>query len=234
MKVKTAPLLLLAALSVAAADTVAIRGAAEDTEGKPVAGVKLFFLLSGSSEKREAASGADGAYSISLPAGEYEIQLLFPGQVKPHSGQAWLGGRPEIALNVRVPKDRAEGHFEYDALAEWEVTDESGRGIGPARVTFEALQRNSRRSRFPVYIPVADDEKETDGSFSTSPDGRIIFRIRESHILPDKVVGLAVTASAPGFQENRMTIYPALQFSETGHLFAAYPEDGVKLKLTRR
>lgn len=213
---------------------VKVRGAAEDTAGAPVAGVRLEFLLSGSPEKKSAVTGADGKYSLALPTGAYEILLHLPGQTRPHSGRAWLAGREEMVINARVPKERLEGHLEYDFLGEWRVVDERGRGVGPARVTLEALERDGRRARFPVYVPAADDEKETDGQLETAPDGRFVFRIREAHLLPEKAVALVVTAEMAGFERHSVEVFPALQFSETGHLFAAYPEEEVEIRLKRK
>ena len=216
-----------------------VRGTAEDVSGAAVAGVRFEFLPSGSPEKKAAVSGSDGSYSITLAAGAYEILLYLPGQPRPHSGMAWLArfglaGRQEMVLNARVPKGRFEGHLEYDFLGEWRVVNESGRGIGPARVTLETLLRDGKRARFPVHVPVAEDEKETNGQFETAPDGRFVFRIREAHLLPQKVAALVLTAEMPGFLPDSVTVFPALQFSETGHLFAAYPEEDIELRLKRK
>ncbi len=224
----------------AQSEIIKVRGAAEDTAGAPVAGVRWEFLLSGSPEKKSAVTGADGKYSLALPAGAYEILLYLPGQTRPHSAMAWLAGREEVVINARVPKERvtpgvgSPGHLEYDFLGEWRVVDERGRGVGPARVTLEALQRDARRARFPVHVPAADDEKETDGQLETAPDGRFVFRIRESHLLPEKVVALVVTVEMPGFLPQSVRVFPVLQFSETGHLFAAYPEEDVEIRLKRK
>jgi hypothetical protein len=114
------------------------------------------------------------------------------------------------------------------------VVDQQGRGIGPSRVTFEALQRDGRRVTFPVYVPVSDEEKEITGPVDTDPAGRFVFRIREAHLAADRVVALIVTAEAPGYLPRSERIYPALQFSETGHLYAAYPEEGVQIALKPR
>lgn len=211
-----------------------VRGAAEDTSGAPVSGVRWEFLLTGSPEKKPAVTGADGKYTIALPAGLYEILLYHPGQTRPHGRMAWLGGREEIVLNARIPRERFDGHLEYDCLGEWQVTGQNGRGLGPARVTIEGLLRDGKKKRFPVYLPAGDDEKETDGRFETPPDGRFVFRIRESHILPENVIGLIVTADVPGYFPAATRVFPVLQFSETGHLFAAYPEENVQIRLKPR
>jgi len=233
-----APLLLLLAVCASnlfgQSEMVKVRGAAEDTAGAPVAGVRFEFLPAGSPEKKTATTGADGKYSLALSAGAYEILLHLPGRARPHSGMAWLGGREEIVVNARVAKQRVEEHLEYDVLGEWRVVDERGRGVGPARVTLEALQRDGRRTRFPVYLLGADEEKETDGQLETAPDGRFVFRIREGHLLLEKVVAVVVAAEMPGFEKNSMRVFPALQFSETGHLFAAYPEEEVEIRLNRK
>lgn len=218
------------------AQTIAVRGAAEDTAGAPVAGVRLEFLLPGSSERKSAVTGADGKYSLDLPAGPYEIQLSYPGQAHTESQMAYLGPaeRKEVVINARIPKEKFAEHLEYDFLGEWRVVNERGRGIGPAQVTFEALQRDGRRARFPVYVPTMDEEKETDGKMETDPAGRFAFRIREMHLLPEKVVALVVTAEMPGYLPHSERIFPALQFSETGHLYENFPEEGVKIVLKPR
>ncbi len=220
--------------AVAGAQTVAVRGVAEDVSGAPVSGVRLEFLPAGSSQRIAAATGADGKYAVSLAPGAYEILAYPPGQAKPFSGRAWLEGREAIIIDARIPKGKFEGHLEYDFLGEWRVTDENGRGLGPASVVLEAIQKDGKRLRFPVYIPAGDGEKETDGKLENSPDGRFIFRIREAHLLPENVVALVLSAEMPGFHPNSKRVYPALQFSETGHLFAAYPEEDVVLTLKRR
>jgi hypothetical protein len=232
---RLAAAILLAGL-VSSGQTVSVRGTASDTTGAAVGGVRLDFLLWGSSEKKTAVTGPDGEYSIELPAGRYEIQLTLPGRQRPQSEFAFLGpaDRKEVVLNVRVPKDKTEALAEYDTLGEWRVVDQQGRGIGPARVTFEALQRDGRRVTFPVYVPVSDEEKEITGPVDTDPAGRFVFRIREAHLAADRVVALIVTAEAPGYLPRSERIYPALQFSETGHLYAAYPEEGVQIALKPR
>jgi hypothetical protein len=229
-------LLVIAAAVPAQAPSVTVHGAAEDTAGAAVGGVRLDFLLWGSSEKKTAVTGPDGKYSIELPVGRYEIQLTLPGQQRPQSDFAFLGpaDRTQVVLNVRVPKDAAAALTEYDTLGDWRVVDQQGRRIGPAKVTFEALQRDGRRVTFPVYVPVLDEEKEVTGPVDTDPAGRFVFRIREAHLAADRVVALIVTAEAPGYLPRSERIFPALQFSETGHLYAAYPEEGVKITLKPR
>jgi hypothetical protein len=229
-------LLVIAATAPAQPPSVAVHGEAEDNAGAAVGGVRLDFLLWGSSEKKTAVTGPDGKYSIELPVGRYEIQLALPGRQRPQSEFAFLGpaDRKEVVLNVRVPKDAAAALTEYDTLGDWRVVDQQGRGIGPAKVTFEALQRDGRRVTFPVYVPVLDEEKEVTGPVDTDPAGRFVFRIREAHLAADRVVALIVTAEVPGYLPRSERIFPALQFSETGHLYAAYPEEGVKIALKPR
>jgi hypothetical protein len=229
-------LLVIAATAPAQAPSVTVRGEAEDTAGAAVGGVRLDLLLWGSSEKKTVVTGPDGKYSIELPVGRYEIQLTLPGRQRPQSEFAFLGpaDRKEVVLNVRVPKDAAAALTEYDTLGDWRVVDQRGKGIGPAKVTFEALQRDGRRATFPVYVPVLDEEREVTGPVDTDPAGRFVFRIREAHLVPDRVVALIVTAEAPGYLPRSERIFPALQLSETGHLYAAYPEEGVKIALKPR
>jgi hypothetical protein len=234
--VLVALLLLTVAAGVPQTSPLTVRGEAEDTAGAAVGGVRLDFLLWGSSEKKTAVTGPDGKYSIELPVGRYEIQLTLPGRQRPQSEFAFLGpaDRKEVVLNVRVPKDAAAALTEYDTLGDWRVVDQQGRRVGPAKVTFEALQRDGRRVTFPVYVPVLDEEKEVNGPVNTDPAGRFVFRIREAHLAADRVVALIVTAEAPGYLPRSERIFPALQFSETGHLYAAYPEEGVKITLKPR
>jgi hypothetical protein len=229
-------LLVIVAVAPAQAPSITVHGAAEDTAGVAVGGVRFDFLPWGSPEKKTAVTGPDGKYSIELPVGRYEIQLTLPGRQRPQSEFAFLGPaeRKEVVLNVRIPKDKTEALTEYDTLGEWCVVDQQGRGIGPAKVTFEALQRDGRRVTFPVYVPVLDEEKEVTGPVDTDPAGRVVFRIREAHLAADRVVALIVTAEAPGYLPRSERIFPALQFSETGHLYAAYPEEGVKIALKPR
>ncbi len=147
----------------ATTETITVLGVAEDTDGAPVEGVRLEFLRPGSPEKKSAVTGPEGNYSLSLPAGAYDILLYLPQETAPHRGQAWLGNREQITVNVRVPKQTFPGVLEYDVVGEWQVVNEQGRGIGPAKVTLEALLRDGRRVRVPVYLFTADGEKETDG-----------------------------------------------------------------------
>lgn len=229
-------LLFAACAAVAQTPSITVRGAAEDTAGAAVGGVRFEFLLFGSPEKKSAVTGPDGKYSIDLPPGRYDIQLTLPGQQRAQSDSAFLGpaDRKEIVLNARIPKDKTAAITEYDTLGEWRVVDQQGRPVGPAKVTFEALQRDGRRATFPVYMLVSDEEKEINGPMDTDPAGRFLFRIRETHVAPDRVVALIVTAEMPGYVPRSERVYPALQFSETGHLYANYPEEGVKIALRPR
>lgn len=220
--------LLAIMLAQAPAAQIQIHGIAQDTDDKPVAGVRLEFLLQGSPKKEAAVTGEDGKYALTLPAGYYEIVLNLPDpQVPPKSGRAWLAGREEAVLNARIPKTKFEGQLEYDFLGEWRVVDERGRGVGGARVTIESLDRAGRRATFPLYIPVDEGEKQNEGAVQAAPDGRFVFRIRETQIVPDEVAALIVTVDAPGFAPRSVHVFPVLQFSETGHLYEAYPEEYV-------
>ena len=218
----------------ATSETITVLGVAEDTDGVPVEGVRLEFLRPGSPEKKSAVTGPEGTYSLSLPAAMYDILLYLPQEAAPHVGQVWLGNRKAITVNVRVPKKTFLGVVEYDVLGEWQVVNERGRGIGPAKVTLEALLRDGSRVRVPVYLFTADGEIETDGQLETAPDGRFFFRIPESRMRPEKVVALVVTAEMPGFLPNSVQVVPVFQFSETAHLFAAYSEEEVEIRLQQK
>ena len=196
-----------------ATETITVHGTAEDTDGAAVEGVRLEFLRPGSPERKSAVTSPEGKYSLSLPAGTYDILLYLPKRTAPRLGQAWLGNREEITVNVRVPKGTFPGAAEYDVLGEWQVVNERGRGIGPAKVTLEALLRDGSRARVPVYEFTAEGEKET---------GR---QRRWLWWRPPRC-----PASCP----IRCGVLPALQFSETGRLFAAYPEEEVKIRLKRK
>ena len=217
-----------------ATETITVHGTAEDTDGAAVEGVRLEFLRPGSPERKSAVTGPEAKCSLRLPAGTYDILLYLPQEVAPHVGQVWLGNRKAITVNVRVPKQTFLGVVEYDVLGEWQVVNERGRGIGPAKVTLEALLRDGRRVRVPVYLFTADGEIETDGQLETAPDGRFFFRIPESRMRPEKVVALVVTAEMPGFLPNSVQVVPVFQFSETAHLFAAYPEEEVEIRLQQK
>ena len=217
-----------------ATETIAVQGIAVDTDGAPVEGVRLEFLRPGSPERKSAVTGPEGNYSLSLPAGTYDILLYLPQETAPHRGQAWLGNREQITVNVRVPKQTFPEVLEYDVVGEWQVENEQGRGIGPAKVVLEALLRDGSRVRVPVYLFTAEGEKKTSGPLETAPDGRFVFRIPESHLRPENAVALVLTAEMSGFLPTSVRVFPALQFSETGRLFAAFPEEEVVIRLKRK
>jgi hypothetical protein len=227
---------VLLACVASSGQTISLRGTASDTGGAGVAGVRFEFLPAGSSEKKTAETGADGKYSLELPVGRYRILLSGPGLPRAESQAAYLGPaeRKEIVLNARVPKDKPGGVLEYDVVGEWRVVDAQDHGIGPAKVTFEGLRPDGRRSTFPLYVVAGEEERQVDGPLDTDPAGRFVFRIRETHIVPDRVAGLVVTAEMPGYSPHSERIFPVLQFSETGHLFASYPEEGVRIALKPR
>jgi hypothetical protein len=103
-------LLLLAVLlaapllpaQTAAAPKVKIHGTAEDTDGKPVKGVKLEFQLRGDPQKQAVETGPDGNFAIDVVPGMYEILAHMPDpKVPPFDGTAWLS--QDTVFNVRVP-----------------------------------------------------------------------------------------------------------------------------------
>lgn len=204
---------------------VKVQGIAEDTDGQPVAGVKLEFQLRGDPKRQPAVTGADGKYAIEIASGMYDILAHMPDpKTPPYAGYAWLS-QAETTLNVRVNRGKPEAVAEYDFLGEWRVTDEKGHAIGAASVRFEAQEISGKRARFPVFVVTDDGEKETDGQTRTDPAGRLPLRISEAHLAPDRVVAIIATVELTGFQPRVIHVYPEFQFSDTGHLYVAYPEE---------
>jgi hypothetical protein len=228
------PIVLLAVLSFAQAPArIKIHGLAEDSDGKPVQGVKLEFMLRGEPKKEPIVTGPDGRYEAAVVPGMYDILAHMPDtKVPPFSGEAWLS-QADTTLNVRVPKGKTEPIAEYDFLGEWRVVDEKGHGIGPAGIVFEAQERAGERSRFPVFVETADGEKETDGATNTDPAGRLPLRVAEAHLRPDRVVAMVVTVELNAYQPRVIHLYPELQFSASGHLYPVYPEE-FTIQLTKR
>lgn len=212
---------------------IKVQGMAEDTDGKPVAGVKLEFQLRGDPKRQPAATGADGRFAIEILSGMYDILAHMPDpKTPPCAGVAWLS-QAETTLNVRVNREKPDPVTEYDYLGEWRVTDEKGHAVGVANVRFEAQEISGKRTRFPVFVETDDGEKETDGQTRTDPAGRLPLRISEARLTPDRVVAIIATVELAGFQPRVIHVYPQFQFSDTGHLYAAYPEE-FEIRLKRQ
>lgn len=206
--------------------TVKVHGVAEDTDGGPVSGVKFEFRLRGEPKSEPMVTGPDGKYEVTVQAGMYEVLVHLPDpKVAPYDGQVWLAGQPEFVLNARVAKQKFAGTLEYDLLGDWRVVNGTNRPIPLARAVFEAQDQHGRRTRFPVYLATIDGDQETDGQVQADPAGRIAFRVNEAHILPNRTVALVISVDAPGFHPRSVHVYPAYQFSETGHLYAVYPDE---------
>lgn len=215
---------LMLALSQAAPPKTTVRGALPP-------GVHLEFAAVGSAERItvEGPPGG-GAYSLELPSGRYDIFLVSP--TRRVRGHGWLT-EPEVELNAEPENPRPSSSVEYDLLAEWRVVDESGKGVGPARVALEAELPNGEREKLRVWIPAGDEEKEVSGLLETTPDGRFVFRARESRLLADRVVALRVTVEMKGYASTVRRLRPTLEFSPSGHFFARYPEEGVEIRLKK-
>ena len=215
---------LLLALTAAAADKVKVHG-------KLPPGARLEFMAAGSPE-RVISESKNGSYAIELPPGRYDISLI-GGPGRRAEGTAWIAGA-EVELNAAPLNPRPTSTAEYDLLAEWRVVDEAGKGLGPSFVRLEAAPARGAPQKLTAWVPAGDDEKEVEGDLETAPDGRFVFRVRESLIRPDRVVALVVKVEKDGYSPATLRLVPALEFSESGHLFARYPEEGVEIKLARR
>jgi hypothetical protein len=176
-----------------------------------------------------------------LDAGRYEITLV-QSSGKKFSETVWLSG-PEVQLNAETASgsdgesrgalrlDGAGGTNasgqEYDLLADWRVTDRDGHGTGPSQVMLEVELTSGRTEKLSVWALSSDgdQEKETAGPLLTSPDGRVLFRVRDSRLRPDQVVALVVSVKGPGGETMSRRIAPVLEFSASGHLHAIYPDD---------
>jgi hypothetical protein len=177
-------------------------------------------------DRKSATAGDKGQYSLTLDPGRYEITWVQANGQK-FSDMVWLSG-PEVRLNAEAgPAHTNASAQEYDLLADWRVIGRDGQGAGPSSVTIEAELNNGRIEKLTVWAlsSLGDEEKETDGPLVTTPDGRILFRVRDTRMRPDRVVALRISARLPGGEEIRRRITPVLEFSAGGHLHAIYPDD---------
>ncbi len=214
-------------LSAQAAEKVKVHG-------KLLSGARLEFQALGSPERvvvEPKPESKDGDYSIELPPNRYDIFLISAGRRA--EGTAWITGE-EVELNASPLNPRPTTTLEYDLVAEWRVKDEAGKGLGPARVTLEAVPARGAPQKLTVWVPADEDEKEVEGQMETAPDGRFVFRARESLIRPDRVVALVVKVEMQGYAPATRRLTPALEFSESGRLFARYPEEGVEITLSKK
>jgi hypothetical protein len=189
------------------------------------AGAKLEFLTPGSPDRLTAQAGEKGAYSIVLVPGRYE--LTYVTGTRRVAAMVWIAGDTEIngLPEAKGKVENASGQ-EYDLLADWRVVDKNKRGVGPSRVALEAELSNGRSEKLTLWAlsGIGDEEKETNAPFETTPDGRVLFRVRESHLRSDRVTAMRVRVEAPGHPPLILRIQPVLEFAETGHFHAVYPE----------
>ena len=200
--------------------------------GRLPPGARAEFQAAGSPEKITVEPKGRSEYSIELPPDRYDIYLI-TASGRRAQGAAWITGA-EVELNAAPLNPRPTSTVEYDLVAEWRVKAETGKGLGPARVTLEGIPARGAPQRLTVWVPAGEEEKEVQGALETAPDGRFVFRVRESRIRPDRVVALVVKVEMEGYAPATQRLTPTLEFSESGHLFARYPEDGVEITLARR
>ena len=194
------------------------------------AGTRLEFMALGSPERLAAEGDREsGKYALRLPPARYDILLI--SSSRRTRGTAWLI-HPEVELNAAPENRRPAGPAEYDLTAEWRVVNEAGQGVGPARVTLEAESARGARERLVAWVPDEEKEREVPGVLETTPDGRFVFRVRESRLLADNVVALRVSVEMKGYAPATLRITPVLEFSSAGHFFPRYPEEGVEIRLT--
>jgi hypothetical protein len=214
-------------MAIAACGATAQSKATCTVRGTLPAGSHLEFRAPGSPDRKTATPGDSGQYSLELDPGRYEISWI-QANGKKATSMAWISG-PEVPLNVEAGAGavNASGQ-EFDLLGDWRITSRDGKSVGPAQVVLEAeLVGASKTEKLSVWMLVGsgDEEKETDGALVTTPDGRILFRVRESRLQPDRVAALRVSVQAPGWEGISRRITPVLEFSANGHLHAIYPDD---------
>ena len=210
--------------------TLLIQLALTTVHGALPAGARLEFLAPGSSDRQTAKADDKGAYSMALAAGRFEVTLVAASgkrstaMVSIPSGGAEINAQPQTEPGEKS-KSAASGQ-EYDLLADWRVVDKAKNGAGPAKVALEAELSNGRTEKLNVWAlsGLGDEEKETDGGFDTTPDGRVLFRVRESRFRPDRVVALRVKVEVAGHAPLEQRLLPVLEFSSSGHFHAVYPE----------
>jgi hypothetical protein len=215
-----AALILIAALWLAAADPVTVHGTLPP-------GAKLEFRAPGSADRIVAEASP---FRLQMPPGRYDLALTYASGRRAR-GAAWLT-LPDTELNVQPEATGRAATPEYDLLADWRVVNEKGEGVGGARVILEAEPGQGAPERLTLWVIVGEQEKESTAA-ETTPDGRFLFRVRESRLIPDRIAALRVTVEAKGFQTAHLRFTPVLEFSPSGHLFAKYPEEGLELKLKR-
>jgi hypothetical protein len=210
--------------------TLLIQMALAAVHGVLPLGARLDFLAPGSPDRQTAKANEKGVYSIALAAGRFEVTLVtasgkrITAMVSIPSAGAEVNAQAQTELGEKS-KATASGQ-EYDLLADWRVVDKAKRGVGPVRVALEAELSNGRTEKLSVWAlsGLGDEEKETNGGFDTTPDGRVLFRVRESRFRPDRVVALRVKVEAAGHAPVEQRLLPVLEFSASGHFHAIYPE----------
>ncbi len=190
-------------------------------------GAKLEFRAAGQAERFTA----QGNYSLTLEPGRYDLALTYLAGRKVLASAALMN--PGVELNAKPENPKPSGAAEYDLFADWRVTDEAGKGV-KARVTLEVEPARGSPQKLVAWVITDDGEREITGTLDTTPDGRFVFRARESRLRPDDVIAIQVTANAPGYAPATARLAPVLEFSDTGHFYARYPDEGVEIKLKKR
>ncbi|GEM_PF-4142192 len=207
----------------------AAQATATTVHGTLPSGSRFEFRAPGSPDRKSAAAGDKGAYSLSLDPGRYEVIWVQASGTK-LSEMVWIGGS-DVTLNAEDGEGSKHASAqEFDLLADWRVTSPDGQGAA-AQVTIQAELTNGRTENVTVWVLSAfgDEEKETAPPLATTPDGRVLFRVHDNRLRPDRVVALRVSAQA-GARRIEQRLAPILEFSASGHLHAIYP-DSLILKL---
>jgi hypothetical protein len=206
--------------------TLLIQLALATVHGIIPAGVRLEFLAPGSPDRQIAKRDDKGAYSLPLTPGRFEVTLVTASGKRNTAMVSIPAAGAEINAQPEEKTKAAASGQEYDLLADWRVVDKAKRGVGPVKIALEAELVNGRTEKLSVWAlsGQGDEEKETDGWFETTPDGRVLFRVRESHFRPDRVVALHIKLAAAGHAQFDQRLAPVLEFSSSGHFHAIYPE----------
>ena len=143
-------------ISASAENTLAVKGKVVDAVGNPVAGVRVYAVLTGHAEvgsdvlsavKGGAVSGADGSFHLkSLPSPESR-RAYYLVAFEPDKYLGWARGEGDLRADVwLMGPEPAEGYrivVSKPGVREGRVTDRSGSGIPGATVTAGGLALNA-------------------------------------------------------------------------------------------